>query len=454
MSPMASPTTGPSSSPMASPTTSPSTSPTTGTTTGPSGNATPPPPPEPSRTVTEADSGSSVSLAVGEVLEVRLDGAWVGPASTGGLYLVEYSQSTDATTARFQALQATGAPEQLSAHSDAACLHADPACAVPTRSWTLDVTVTGRDDSVGSYPCYTNPSPSPAPGSSLTKADGRTVTVLQGQIVAINLDGCQDPYTVPIVDGASGGPDGDRPLFREYAIYQANGRNSTGFRAVSLGRTAIATAHNPACLHLPSERACARPAVAFQVTVEVIPGSCPPTIELPESTITATGSAEVTIRGGGPGRKATLLAYTRPSTTYRVVRSGTFGEDGTITFSVRPPANTRLYATAESCTSGPSIVLNVRTALTLTAERLGTRTYRFAGDSLPARPGGLIVSLYRVTEQGRQVLTAQARADAADGTWSLDRTFTGTGRFGFLVRTGQDLQNAPGASNVRSTLIF
>ena len=86
--------------------------------------------------------------------------------------------------------------------------------------------------------------------------------------------------------------------------------------------------------------------------------------------------------------------------------------------------------------------------------RNGVRDYTFTGDSLPARPGGLIVSLYRVTDNGRQVLTAQTRADARTGDWRIDRRFTGTGRFGFVVRTGQDLQNAPGTSNVRSLLVF
>ena len=78
----------------------------------------------------------------------------------------------------------------------------------------------------------------------------------------------------------------------------------------------------------------------------------------------------------------------------------------------------------------------------------------FSGDSLPARPGGLIVSLYRVTAEGRQVLTSQTRADDRNGQWRIERRFTGSGRFGFVVRTGQDLQNAPGTSNVRSTLVF
>ncbi len=179
----------------------------------------------------------------------------------------------------------------------------------------------------------------------------------------------------------------------------------------------------------------------------------PETVQLDRGTITATGAAQVTVTGT-PNSVVDLLAYTRPSTTFRVVRSAELGADGVARFTIVPPANTRLYAKQRGCDAGPSVVLNVRTALSLAVERTGVRTYRFTGDSLPARAGGLIISLYRITGSGREVLTSQVRADARTGTWTIDRRFTGTGRFGFVVRTGQDLQNAPGASNVRSLLVF
>ena len=82
------------------------------------------------------------------------------------------------------------------------------------------------------------------------------------------------------------------------------------------------------------------------------------------------------------------------------------------------------------------------------------RDYTFSGRLLPARPGGLIASLYRVTADGSQILAAQTRANASDGTYTIARRFTGSGRFSFVVRTGQDLQNAPGSSNARSLLVF
>ena len=41
-------------------------------------------------------------------------------------------------------------------------------------------------------------------------------------------------------------------------------------------------------------------------------------------------------------------------------------------------------------------MINVRAQETLQVTRISTRTYTFSGRSIPARPGGLIVSLYRI----------------------------------------------------------
>jgi hypothetical protein len=176
-------------------------------------------------------------------------------------------------------------------------------------------------------------------------------------------------------------------------------------------------------------------------------------VSLDTDVITATGSAGLTVRATA-GRTVRLFAYSQPRTSYTAVREGTVGSDGTIRFEVKPPTNTRMYAQQVGCDPSPSVVLNVRTLLTLFATRNGTRDYTFFGRALPARPGGLIVTLYRVAPGGSPVITAQVRADSATGSYSFRRVFQGTGRFGFLVRTGQDLQNAPGASNTRPTLVY
>ncbi len=98
-------------------------------------------------------------------------------------------------------------------------------------------------------------------------------------------------------------------------------------------------------------------------------------------------------------------------------------------------------------------MLTVQSSLSLDARRTGTRTIRFEGNSLPKRAGGLAVALYRVDPSGREVLTARTRTDGRTGRWALTRTFAGTGRFDFLVRTGTDVSNAAGRSAPRRVTV-
>ncbi len=180
----------------------------------------------------------------------------------------------------------------------------------------------------------------------------------------------------------------------------------------------------------------------------------PAEVVLDRTSIGATGSAGVTVSAAASAT-VELYAYTRPSTAYRLVRTGVTGADGTVRLApLRPPANTRLYAQVRGCppAATTSVVLDVRTTLTLAATRTGPRTVTLTGDSLPARPGGLVVSVYRVARDGGQVLVGQTRADATTGRWRLERTLP-AGRYGLVARTGQDLQNAPGSSTVRLTLV-
>ena len=168
--------------------------------------------------------------------------------------------------------------------------------------------------------------------------------------------------------------------------------------------------------------------------------------------ITATHSAAVTVLAPA-GSVVELSAYSRPSTTFKVVRTATVGSTGAVTWNVGPLTNTRLYAQVTGAAATPQEVLGVATALSMSVSRTAVRTYRFSGHSAPARSGGLVVSLYRVTSDGHAVLTAQTRASSTNGDWSLTRAFSGTGTFGFVVRTGADLSNAAGSSAVRTVAI-
>ena len=175
-------------------------------------------------------------------------------------------------------------------------------------------------------------------------------------------------------------------------------------------------------------------------------------LDLSVTSIVATHAATVTVHAPA-GSVVDLYAYSRPSTAFSVVRTATVGSTGVVTWSVAPLTNTRLYAQKQGGAPTPQQVLGVATALSLNVARTGTRTYAFSGRSVPARAGGLVISLYRSSDGVHQILTAQTRADAKTGAWSLARAFSGTGRFTFVVRTGSDLQNAAGTSNTRSVLV-
>jgi len=156
--------------------------------------------------------------------------------------------------------------------------------------------------------------------------------------------------------------------------------------------------------------------------------------------------------------------------------------NGSASFNdLRLVSNTRVRAHERGCafTAGNiGSVINVRTTLTMNVSRNGPRVYTFSGSSIPARPGGLIVSLYRIVGTPcaagveprncpGEVLIGQARAQegnladgvvrAGDGTYTITKRFTladNNRRVDFVLKTGQDAQNAPGRSNTRSLLIF
>lgn len=177
------------------------------------------------------------------------------------------------------------------------------------------------------------------------------------------------------------------------------------------------------------------------------------TITLSRTDITPTQPVTVTARGT-PGTEVELYAYSRPSTTYRVVRSGSTDGSGTATFSVTPGTNTRLYAHYRGNSSdadSTSKVITVHTALSLSAYRDGTLRYRFQGRNLP-RLSGQLITLYRLDRNGTEVRTATTKTDSS-GIWRIDRTFTGAGTFTFVARTSQTLNNAAGRSNERTTVI-
>ncbi|GAC1442322.1 MAG: hypothetical protein NVSMB55_12680 [Mycobacteriales bacterium] len=173
-----------------------------------------------------------------------------------------------------------------------------------------------------------------------------------------------------------------------------------------------------------------------------------PTVENGSSLITA--GAVATLSGAAdPGAHVELLAYSRPSTTYSVIRTTAATDTGSYSFSVRPQTNTRLLVRVGGQQS-PSVVVAVRPAVSLSAARTGTRTFTFRGRVQPARAGQL-VSVFAHTAMG-DVMVGQGWANG-DGVWSTSHRFTGVGTLDLFAATGRDVVNAAGRSVIARTAV-
>lgn len=224
----------------------------------------------------------------------------------------------------------------------------------------------------------------------------------------------------------------------------------------------------------PSQTASATPTATMSSTPSPACQTAQVTVNTP--TVNATGLASVTVFGAVPNSRVELQGYSQDhfgsqnfdNDPTPVDRAGTTDSSGTLTFNdLRPSSNTRVRARQVGCAYGDSAVVEVRTTIFLKVTRDGPRTYTFAVDSIPARPGGLIVSIYRIAGRtcpagveprdcpGEPYL-AQTRVSSIDGTGSRTLRFDSSfgGREQFVLKTGRDAQNAPGRSNVRDLAIF
>ena len=235
--------------------------------------------------------------------------------------------------------------------------------------------------------------------------------------------------------------------------------------------TATATASTTASPSAQPTQACPSPASNLPVRVNT-------------PVINATGLASVTVTGARPQASIELQGYSQDhhgSVSFAndmtpVDRTGTADANGTITFSdLRPASNTRVRAHETACaysSAATGQVINVRATETLRVVRNGPNSYTFGGESIPARPGGLIVSLFQVVGEscaagtrpadcpGERFVTqarAQGEGSPGAGSYRIDVQFPDSDRNTrrlFVVKTGQDAQNAPGRSNTRSLLIY
>lgn len=312
--------------------------------------------------------------------------------------------------------------------------------AKPTDTPTVTVTLTQNPAYAGTIAfCDTtkstppgsngNPTQSPATGTTTTAA-----TTSKNFVTTVANNGTVSA-TFGVYSSVAGTVDARAALTSNAAV-QSNTAKAT-FTAASPSPT-------------PSPTATASPTVSPTTS----PGRVNPTLTVLTPNIPAGSTATLRATGAASQQYA-LHCYTRPSATYFVARSGTFDATGTpVTFTLALGRNTRCYL---SYATGPgqdtpSVVVNVRTVLSLSTVRLGVRTYLFQGRNLP-RVAGQLITLYRVDSAGNEIRTSNLVTDDS-GIYRVTRRFTGSGTFLFRVRTSQTLNNAAGVSNTISVRVY
>jgi hypothetical protein len=156
---------------------------------------------------------------------------------------------------------------------------------------------------------------------------------------------------------------------------------------------------------------------------------------------------------GGPQRPAAALIVRVSPWPYAVIRRTTGTQDA---HDFRVPENTRLIVSGDPDLVGHAcpridVQIQVTPLLTINASRKGPRDYSFTGRVDPGR--GQVVTLYRISPAGARVITARARL-RADGTFRIDRRFTGSGRFTFRTAVAASNSNLSGTSSNRPTVIY
>ncbi len=389
-------------------------------------------------TVTGADSGRTVTLHPGDLLDVRLDalsdGAWRGveglESGTATLQLLSLRTGLQAPlTARLRALAPQAEPQALRAAGDHPCSYAPTPCARPDETWSLSVVVADGPVQSGDTACTqaARPTASAAPGSVTLDAgdDGRTVTVPQDGLLSVQLDGCAAPY--------ARAPRGSRPLYRVLAsVDRSRGTVDAVFRPQGTGGADVGAGYDAPCLHTTPSCALAQRAYAVQVEVGP-PQQQPPAPSCAPVTLTGPGRAiagDPVVLGGStaPGSTVEVLFRRRGEQGFAVRRTLIAGDDGRFATTWRAVDDHRWYArTGTGCTSapgltqavpvvtGPAVVRPGATVVLRVAAPSGTLTRVFlrgAGQAFTARrtltgPGTVT---YRATSDQRWYAATSVRA--------------------------------------------
>ncbi|MBC7374950.1 MAG: hypothetical protein H7323_13255, partial [Frankiales bacterium] len=183
--------------------------------------------------------------------------------------------------------------------------------------------------------------------------------------------------------------------------------------------------------------------------------ACPTVTVAQPPTITSGQTVDIVVSVRSPSASNTVTLLRKDPAPVVAVRTETTTAT-TTTFTVRLGETHRFVASASdgnSCLGGnsASFFAPVRALVSIAAVRNSTRTYTFTGRVQPAAG---TVALYRVEASGRRVLTSTAPVQT-DGTYRIDRTFLGSGRFGFVTvaKPGSTGRYSTSESAVRPTII-
>jgi hypothetical protein len=373
-------------------------------------------------------------LAIGQRLRVELQAGssdvWSDITAESALHRHRFQVADDRTTASFTALSPTTG-QHVSATTDMACFHAQPACAAPTRQWQVTVVVEDRPDAgPTSSPeqCRAVPRPSPSPDIVFVEEgqDGQTVRVRRGQQVEVVFYGCKN-------GGADYQPArSDGPLFRESAFAANPGPADSWFRAVSVGTTTVTATVDAPCLHQPN--GCAVAARVWQVTVDVVEEACH--LSGPGSVVVGSTAGLSGQVAAGAAVQVWFKAY--GAAGYVVRRQLTAGSDGVFTTTFVPVVDHRWYATTDSgCTTAAG--------LTLVTPTVSGPRYVSRGATVPVLVRGFAgqaVALYARRPGGEYRLARTGRLDAG-GTFRT--SFIADVDHRYYALTGPNHRTSPAA---------
>jgi hypothetical protein len=179
--------------------------------------------------------------------------------------------------------------------------------------------------------------------------------------------------------------------------------------------------------------------------------SCAPWLALDDHSITYGESVTGHVTGK-PGDHVSIRAYSRPSTSYGVVRGeAVLPASGWLDYTFRPATNTRMYAVSPTCGASNTSTIAVHGLVSIAAHRDGVRSYTFSGAAAPAAAyEGQLVKLFFL-RGSTPVQKGSGRVHA--GKIAIAVQFRAPGRFTFFLAAPANNNNAVARSTNRPTVI-